>query len=300
MTGFLARWAACDLFDRGGPVRLCVTSLHNHVMNLQVDEWNHMLMLADPEMYRGPASAGLDMPDFRTLQRCVKPGDTGCFRDGRIEFYGESGISVSLSAAERISFSVPSIVEFDRASVAAAGVAKTMTELAAPHLCSCLFADSGVDDLFRETIRHEFPRLLQSLSQGNQAGFEDSCSSLVGLGYGSTPTGDDLIHGALIALHYLRQATDSDIPLPSMPRSMGEKTTLLGAHMLEMGRRGLTPEPIRDFALNLLAGKPLPPPLAGIRRMGSDSGCTTAVGFYLMVLACRDLSARDFGRYGRF
>jgi hypothetical protein len=286
MSGFLAAWAARDLFDRGGPVRLRVISSHDHVMNLQADEWGQMLMLADPEMFRGPASAGLGTLDFCAIQGRVQPGDTASFRDGWITFDGTSDFRLSLSAADRVSFSVPSTVEFDPAAVAAAGVAKTMAELAAPHLCSCLFADSvsgAAADPFSQTIAREFPRLIHSLASGDQVEFEETCSPLVGLGYGSTPTGDDLIHGAFIALHHLRRAAGLKLPLPSLPRSIREKTTLLGAHMLTMGMLGLTPEPMGNFALNLLAGKPLEASLAGIRRMGSDSGCSSAVGFYLTV-----------------
>jgi hypothetical protein len=261
-------------------------------MNLQADEWGQMLMLADPEMYRGPASAGLDMLDFRTLQGCVKPGDSACFRDGGIEFYGKGDIRVSFSAAKRVSFSVPHNVEYNAAAIGAASVRIAMAELAAPHLCACLFADSGSlsDDPFTETLRREFPRLLQSLARGDQAQFEQACSSLVGLGYGSTPTADDLIHGALIALHHLKRITRKDMTIPSLPRSIRAKTTLLGAHMLEMGSRGLTPEPVKDFALSLLSGKPIEPAFAGLRRMGSDSGPSVAVGFYLTAqkLTCPD------------
>ncbi len=243
-----------------------------------------MVILADPEIFKGPASAGLDGLDFKTLQGSVQPDDAACFRDGGMEFCGNTGIRVSLNAAELIVFSVPHNVDCDAAAIESASVRDLMAELAAPHLCSCLLNDncSSADDPFAETIRREFPRLLQSLAQGDQTQFEQACSSLVGLGCGSTPTGDDLIHGALIALHYLRRTTSFDVPIPSLPHSIGAKTTLLGAHMLEMGARGLTPEPVKNFAVNLLAGKPVEPTFAGLRRMGSDSGCTNAVGFYLM------------------
>jgi hypothetical protein len=286
MNGFLAAWAALDLFDRGGSVSLRVVSLHDHVMNLQVDRWGHMLMLADPEMYRGPASIGLRTQDFQAIKNCLKPGDAACFQDWKMEFYGDSGIRISLSEAERVSFSVPSTVEFDGSGLADSAIKNAMFELAAPHLCTCLLADTGgvAIDPFAETIACEFPLLIQSLARGSQPGFEVAASSLIGLGYGSTPTGDDLIHGALIALHFIKRATRNDLPIPSLPRTIAARTTLLGSHMLEMGKLGLTAEPVRNFALNLLAGKPIEPSFTDLRRMGSDSGCSIAVGFYLMVL----------------
>lgn len=288
MNVFPAAWAARDLFDRGGPVRLRVISLHNHVMNLQVDEWDHLFMIADPGMYRGPASVGMGLLDFRAVQSCVKPGDLACFRDEGIEFYGKNDFRVTLSSAERVSFSVPHNVEFDEAAISDTAVAQKMAELAAPHLCSCLFADGrgSSADPFAETMAREFPRFVRALALGDQAEFWGAFSCLVGLGYGSTPTCDDLMHGALIALHYLKRTTRLAVPLPTLPRSIGAKTTLLGAHMLEMGARGLTAEPVRDFALNLLSGKPIEPSFAGLRRMGSDSGCSIATGLYLMLLEC--------------
>jgi hypothetical protein len=280
-----ARWAAQDLFDRGGPARLRVISLHDRALNLQVDEWGHMLILAGPDLYRGPSSAGLDAADFRALKARLSPGDIGCFEDERIEFDGDAAFGISLSPAKRVSFSVPSKVELDGASFTAS-VEGEIAEAADSHLCSCLFGGGGGEDPFRETIRTQFPRLLRSLSCGNQAEFEDSCSSLVGLGHGSTPTGDDLIHGALIALHYMKRASGMDQPIPRMPPEAGGRTTLLGAHMLEMGMRGLTPQPAREFALDLLAGKAIGPSLAGLCRMGADSGPSIAAGLYLMVVEC--------------
>ena len=293
MNDFFASWAARDLFDRDGSVSLRVISTHDHVMNLWAEEWGHMFMFADPEMYRGPASIGLRTKDFQALKNCVRPGDAAFFRDGRIEFYDKGVIKVSLSAAERIFFSVPPNVEIHATSLEAAPVRIAMSELAAPHLCSCLLADGCgvVADPFVETMTSEFPYLIQSLAQGSQQAFESAASALVGLGCGSTPTGDDLIHGALIALHYLKRTTCSDLPIPSMPRSIGTKTTLLGAHMLELGARGLTAEPVRDFALNLLAGKSIESTFAGLRRMGSDSGCSIAVGLYLTMAEFLDSNA---------
>ena len=277
MKNLPARWAARDLLDHGGRAGVRAVSLHDQVINLQVDEWNHMLMLAAPGMYRGPASAGLGDPDFRALREELKPGDTGWFEDGRIDFPG-GGFTVSLADAELVSFSVPRELEIRGASIAAAE--GELAASAASQLCSCLLGEPGMDP-FGEAIRLRFPLLLRSLVLGSQAEFETACSSLIGLGYGSTPTGDDLIHGALIALHCLNQILLR--PIPRLPRGLGRRTTLLGAHMLEMGRLGLTPEPVLAFALDLLAGKPISGSLDGVRRMGADSGISIAVGFYLMV-----------------
>jgi len=286
MREIRATWAANDLFARGGAVSLRVISLHDHVMNFQADEWGHLLMLADPGMYRGPASAGLSRKDFQALRIRLRPGDAASFHDGAIELRDIFDLRLSLAAAERMNFSVPLSLSLDRAALSLPAVAEAMAELSAPHLCSCLLAASGVVacDPFARTLAREFPRLIHALAQGGQTEFEDASSRLVGLGYGSTPTGDDLIHGALVALHYMSRATRSGPPVPSLPPALGARTTPLGAHMLEMGRRGLSAGPLRDFALNLLAGEPLDPTFAGLGRMGSDSGCNMAVGFYLMTL----------------
>ncbi len=288
-----AVWAARDLPDRDGPVHLRVASIHDHVINLNAEEWGHMLVVVDPEMYRGPSGLGLGMQDFRALRSAVAPGDTAFFRGAHLEFPASEGMYLSLSRAERISFSIPSTQEFDRAAVASGAIARAMTEWAAPYLCSCLLTDPGgtSTDPFSEIIVREFPILVRSLVRGSRLEFEASFSALVGLGYGSTPTADDLMHGALIALHSLKRAPFLDLPDPLRPRPDRACTTELGLHMLEMGMRGLTAEPVLDFAMHLLAGNSIESSIACLRRMGSDSGCSIAVGFYRTVL--------DFMKLGR-
>jgi hypothetical protein len=143
----------------------------------------------------------------------------------------------------------------------------------------------GIDrsGYFGDRFQTHFPQLVASLQHADGPGFARSCQQLIGLGPGSSPTGDDLIHGALIAHHYFRKAMRNPVIIPPFPQEFRRQTTPVGAHMLEMGREGLTPEPVRQYVLALLDGSFVEPTLEKLGHMGASSGYDMAVGAYLML-----------------
>ncbi|MCX8013504.1 MAG: DUF2877 domain-containing protein, partial [Rectinema sp.] len=120
-------------------------------------------------------------------------------------------------------------------------------------------------------------------SAAEQREFETSAGRLIGLGVGSTPTGDDLAHGAMIAMHLLAALHGRVWFCPNISDMVMKRTTPLGRHMLEMGRSALTPEPVLFYIDHLLSGDSLAPSLDELRQIGSDTGLSIAVGIYLVI-----------------
>ncbi|MEW6522277.1 MAG: DUF2877 domain-containing protein [Bacillota bacterium] len=158
-----------------------------------------------------------------------------------------------------------------------------LKNLTASHTCSVLLGSNDTQGYFGEQIKTYFPQLTHALLRSDRMGFQACCGMLAGLGDGSTPTGDDLIHGALIALHYYRRSKNCKYRAMPYPEDIKQRTTPLGAHMLEMGQRGLTPEPVRDYVLSLLRGRPCNQALQKLSRMGGSTGHNIAVGAFLML-----------------
>jgi hypothetical protein len=176
-------------------------------------------------------------------------------------------------------------------SICRAGLPAALDALRAAtagDLCAVLLgADTGGDPL-AAPIADAFPALVRALVAGDEPGLVDASRRLAGVGYGSTPTGDDLMHGALVAAHYLPRHGLDWRPFCRLPRELSRFTTRLGAHMIDIGCRGLTPEPTRSFLLDLLGGRSVSASLRALDAMGADSGRAVAVGAALTVAALVD------------
>lgn len=272
---------------------LRVLSVHDHVINFYTPSWSHLFMICDPSVHRGPASIGLSFCLFEDLLKTIDQELPCRFDPGQIIIGGvDGGIRISLDG-EIVSF-VPPLPEGRSTGESSAYLEEALPalrRLANGRLCSVLLGDQdGLDaedpaewlDLGSE-IRTTFPRFLEALMAGDSPALELWSKRLVGLGFGSTPTGDDLIHGALVALHYLERLSSLRYEAPVLPRSLWKLTTPLGAHMLAMGRLGLTPEPVGRFLKELceqtLSGRTM----GQLAAIGSDTGINIAVGAYRML-----------------
>lgn len=111
---------------------------------------------------------------------------------------------------------------------------------------------------------------------------------LVGLGPGLTPSGDDLLCGALAAVHTLAPRlalTDLD----ALATELGERllvdaaarTTALSATLLLHAHRGQLARPARAVLRGLLGRTPVPPALDALLAVGHSSGRDLAVGLSL-------------------
>jgi hypothetical protein len=231
-------------------------------------------MVAAPVTWRGPAAIGLTKRSFRDFGRAVHPGLEGRYERGTVRFYENHEVSIGLGAGKDISFA-PGVLP----AVGTAAIRSVLPEVKASLLAAGCDISSSVligglsgEGFFRERIKESFPRLLQSIAIGDCDGFNTVCADLVGLGRGSTPSGDDLVCGALLTYRYFMQSRRERWQPPRILPETVAGTTLLGAHMLEMGRRGLAPEPIKDFLSSLVRGESNVSILSRIAMLGASTG----------------------------
>ncbi|HHX86965.1 MAG TPA: DUF2877 domain-containing protein, partial [Firmicutes bacterium] len=138
----------------------------------------------------------------------------------------------------------------------------------------------GGESYFRTEIMNNFPPLVEAAHTGKRQEFAVASRRLSGLGRGATPTGDDLIHGALIACRYYFHSRRLPWISPPYPPQLNSSTTLLGAHMLDIASRGLTIEPVRSLLLEIFAGRVTPGSLRLLLEVGSSTGYDLAVAIY--------------------
>jgi hypothetical protein len=278
-------WVAADLADRTGPAEAQVVSVHAAVVNLAVDAWPHLLMIAGPGLYRGPAAVGLSATGFAAVRTWLATGAAVRYAPDALTFTRPGGTTHVDLGGPAVSFAPPGVIDF-RIDAYRDGLPAALAALRAAtagDLCSVLLSSDLGADPFAGSIVEAFPTLVRALDSGDGKGFVEAARRLVGLGYGSTPTGDDLIHGALVAVHYLDRCVPAQRMVARPSHEALRATTRLGAHMLVMGSLGLTPEPVRAFLVDLLGGRSVSAALRGVSQMGADSGRTIAVGAALTV-----------------
>ncbi|MGB9376163.1 MAG: DUF2877 domain-containing protein [Mycobacteriales bacterium] len=103
-------------------------------------------------------------------------------------------------------------------------------------------------------------------------------ASLVGLGDGLTPAGDDVLAGLLLSLRYLGRPACADLLWAAIAESVPRRTTALSGALLSCAAAGDTvPQVIH--VLSALAGhRPLEPALDRLLAIGSTSGSAIAHG----------------------
>lgn len=283
-------WVAADLAGRPGPSDAGVASVHAAVVNLTVAAWPHLLMVAGPSVYRGPSSVGLTEAEFAEVRSWLTAGADVRYAPGALALtLRGTSLQVSLEGPAA-SFAPPPAFDVVPA-VCRAGLPAALEALRAAgpdDLSSTLLGCGPLDDPFAAPIADAFPALVRALVAGDEPGQVEVVRRLAGVGYGSTPTGDDLIHGALVAAHYLIRSVPSRRLLRHLPPGVARTTTPLGSHMIEIGTRGLTPDPVRGFLLDVLGGRSVDAALRALDRMGADSGRAVAVGAILTITALLD------------
>ena len=113
-------------------------------------------------------------------------------------------------------------------------------------------------------------------------------TELVGLGFGLTPSCDDVLMGVLAALDFMREAAPATCAVRqrlvhALPRDLEQRTSLVSAQMLRAAASGRYPEPVveltqalrdRDASLNEIRSA-----ADRVRALGHRSGNDILLGF---------------------
>lgn len=283
-------WAAADLDEHSRPAMVKLLSVHEKVVNLQVDGWKHLLFVAGPKLEAGPATVSLPEHDFAFFKDYIAKSESGRYQCGVLSITAmadESSIYKSLELSwlksNRKSFAPFFIRGTNRHTVKKAlrDYRSLLAEVKSAGAAGALLDLPGGEDYFRQQIAENFPPLVEALLQNNRQNFNLHAKKLVGLGRGLTPTGDDLLHGLLITYCYMVNQAGPGETVKYDLDILAENTNLFGRHMIETGFRGLTPDIFNIFLKTIVEGKADHCLINRIGAIGSTSGYDIA--FAIMV-----------------
>ena len=149
--------------------------------------------------------------------------------------------------------------------------------------------------------------LSKAISSTDGPGIKDGLDSLIGLGEGLTPAGDDILLGILCLFRSIPRETRSDrlsFFLESFTERIGgylDSTTFAGYSFLRYGSEGRFCEPLSDLCNTILSngnggpngGRELEKSMAGLLDVGATSGLNMLMGVVLGVdLYMEDMEKR--------
>jgi len=108
---------------------------------------------------------------------------------------------------------------------------------------------------------------------------------LVGLGPGLTPAGDDLLCGALLALHAIGQIASARDLYAAIGEVARFATSPLSAACLKAAAEGQSSEPLHQTIVALLTNQSVARPLEALARIGHTSGWDALAGAVLVLRA---------------
>ena len=275
MTNLCSPWYAADLERYNNEYKVNLLSVHKEIINFRVESWTHLLMVAKSGFERGPCTIGLDLELLVDLHEKAESAAEIRFNNHALTFYaGDSRYSINWREGERLSFAPFKIVnlEHNKALSAIKHYSYALEKIDLNTPSAVLLGMTGGAEYFREATNNFYPEIIKSLILKNEQEFMNACRKIIGMGHGSSPSGDDLICGALLAFHHFIADQLFIDNISAELKAEAGKTSLMGGHMLEIGRSGLTPEVFKALLTSIGKGSFEPELLARVIQIGSSTG----------------------------
>lgn len=276
-----AKWQALDLDSDQGRHTLSPLSIHQHVVNFQVDGGPHLLFVADQDLSKGPATIGLTNESFRLFSRQVEQIAAGWYDHHQLFIETESvKLVIDRCTGEKISFAPVFFNALnDNASLTVLNCyEKLLKSNDIPTPAAVLLNCNGGEDYYRQAIAQSFSSIINALIYQKRQELIKYCRNICGMGHGLTPSGDDLIHGALIAFSACGKPGKDFFRLVQLEmKELSALTGLFGWHMIDTGCRGLTAEPLIRYLEAINSGVYEPAILAEVLKIGSRTGYDLAI-----------------------
>jgi Protein of unknown function (DUF2877) len=128
--------------------------------------------------------------------------------------------------------------------------------------------------------------LAAAITDGDTAAAEAAAVAMLGLGPGLTPSGDDILAGALVTLRALVElepavSSLADGVAATVVRAATRRTSLVSAALLHEAAAGRCIPELTSLLDALGSGSPLDHPVAALLRVGHTSGSDLARGVLL-------------------
>lgn len=157
-----------------------------------------------------------------------------------------------------------------------------------PGVLFCRTGNGDDVDPVQRVLRKEVAFGLAALSEClvHPTPRSDSAAlSLLGLGPGLTPSGDDILAGSLLAMHALGRPDAAARLACAMAGLMAEKTNQISAAHLDAAGKGQGAAVFHDFLAALFAGGDFPALFLRIGKIGHTSGWDVLLGILWTVRA---------------
>lgn len=268
-------WYAVDLERYSNEYRVKLLSAHKQILNLQVESWPHLLMVSEDGFEKGPCTIGLQPEIFHEFHEIARSATRIWFNNQALRlFVGNNDYSIKWREGERLSFE-PFKIDNLKHSNACNTVERYYQALEGIDLntpSAVLLGMNGGSEYFREKINYYYPKVISALLLRNEHQFISSCRKIIGMGCGSSPSGDDLICGALLSFHYFTADQSFIDNITAELKAEIGKTNLMGGHMIEIGLSGLAPYIFQALLTSIIKGKFEPALLTRTFKVGASTG----------------------------
>jgi len=161
--------------------------------------------------------------------------------------------------------------------------------LEAANLLAILAVDGGLLDsgspFFRDAAK-SIRKIMWATKKGDFMALQSAVSGIVGLGNGSTPSGDDFLAGFLYWRHQIEKTVDHDI----MNLKIENKTSWQSRKFIEYAQEGLVIEPLETFVNALFSGNEelITDAILDLSKIGHSSGLDAGLGVIIATAARMD------------
>lgn len=294
-----------------------VLSIHERVINFVQQDKAEVVSLAHPFIYKGPYTLGVSAYTFNQVAKRLKQGNfiTGELGKSKLllKYHDATEHCILHRRARMFSFYIgdwlPSANEANHTVdintiknnlIQTRETIKKHFDLDSRILFANqpAFTNNRQKTYIQAQIKEFFPQLVETILNSPdprcEKNWETTAQQLIGLGRGTTPSGDDMIHGCFLALNWLKLLGYT--PYVDIPRISShfhdlikQKTTTMGIHMLMIGSSGLTPGPVIDH-LSLISSTHKPQfysnhkdsiyhSLLQLSKIGHTTGLDVITGF---------------------
>lgn len=211
----------------------------------------------------------------------------GEYRQGCLHlFFNSKVLSLNWKKSKTISFQAPFYKKHNlNKTISTALVYRNMlSAVKIPTSSAVLFGFEGGNNYLRSEIEDNYPEIVKALISGNASLFLKHCRNIAGLGHGSSPNGDDLIHGALIAFHSFISNKSFINSITSPFEDITKQTNYMGQHVLFNGLYGFTSEHLLLLTRSIVKGFISHSLLERIQKTGSGSGFDQVIAMLYFIL----------------
>jgi len=263
-----------------------VVAVFARSFHLEAD--GEFVCIGDASIGRGPLNAIVDLAGWsRVARHLPEVGAEARIGDGRLQCDRVALVTAAASRwlpppwprnAERKALTV-ALEDFERLACEEApvdGIARIalMSPACLPFSTLARVARPRIARL-REWVETRLRRPMR----------EPAPLDLVGLGSGLTPSGDDLLCGALVALHAIGRVDAARDLYAAISEAARLATSSLSAAFLRAAAEGQSSEPLHEAIIALLENQSVARPVEAVAHIGHTSGWDALAGAALVLRA---------------